>query len=197
MVLGIICFCKWWWLLWLLPFILGWLLGKAMNSSWKSKAEQLEKDLAACRSRCKGLEGDLSAAKSRPSVAKAAAPVMAAAAAAPKPKKPEKSGAWLKLKNDNLQIVEGIGPKMNEVLKENGVTTWSVLASKTGHELKAILDKYGDKYQIIDPHDWPAQAKLAAEDRWDDLIKHQSDDGSAAKAKKILIKLGIMKDDNA
>ena len=60
--------------------------------------------------------------------------------------------------------------------------------------LKAILAKYGDKYKIIEPGDWPRQAKFAVEEDWDGLIKYQSDDGTAAKVRKLFIKLGIMDD---
>lgn len=214
MVLSIICFCKWWWLLWLLPFILGWLLGKAMNSSWKSKAENLEGELANCRSKCNRLEKDLEECRSKKKVASAstksssassitattaaAATPIAAATSAPKDTGGEKkSAAWAKLKSNNMQIIEGIGPKMNEVLNDNGISSWSVLAGKSRDELKAILDKYGDKYKIIEPGDWPNQAKLAAEDKWEELYKYQSDDGSPSKAKNLMIKLGIIKDDQA
>ena len=214
MVLSIICFCNWWWLLWLLPFILGWLLGKAMNSSWKSKAESLEGELANCRSKCKGLERDLedsrrnqkvamkatktSSVSSIASTPAAAAAPLAVAATTPKNTAGEKkSAAWAKLKSNNMQIIEGIGPKMNEVLNDNGISSWSVLAGKSRDELKAILDKYGDKYKIIEPGDWPNQAKLAADDKWEELFRYQSDDGSPSKAKNLLIKLGIVKDDKA
>lgn len=108
-------------------------------------------------------------------------------------------GKWAKLKTNNMQIIEGIGPKMDQVLNDNGISSWSVLAGKSFDELRAILDqdKYGDKYRIIDPSDWPAQARLAADGNWDGLIKHQSDDGSAAKARTVLIKLGILKEGDA
>ena len=106
-------------------------------------------------------------------------------------------GKWSKLKTNNLQIIEGIGPKMNEVLNENGISSWSVLASKSPEALRTILDKYGDKYNMIDPTDWPKQAALAKSRDWDGLIKYQSDDGSPSKAKSVLIKMGIYEDDNA
>jgi len=100
---------------------------------------------------------------------------------------------FVKINNDNLQIVEGIGPKMESVLKESGIGNLSVLASKSHGELKAVLDKYGDKYRIIDPSDWAAQATLASNRDFDALIAHQKADGSEAKAEKLFIKLGIIK----
>ncbi len=104
--------------------------------------------------------------------------------------KPDK---YAKLKSDNLQIIEGIGPKMESVLKENGVNSWAALSSKTESDLRAILDKYGDKYKIIDPADWSAQASKANNGDWEGLISMQKADGSDSKAEKVMIKLGIMK----
>jgi len=175
------------------------------------KRSEMESDLARERGRVSEMEMKLAAADRGPSkAAAAAAPI--ALAATPKPKAPEPpapeppaaeppavtpkaapAGKYAKLKEDNLQIVEGIGPKMNQVLIDNGVTSWSVLGSKSVADLQAILNKYGDKYKIIDPSDWPAQGKLAADGNWDGLIKHQSDDGSDSKAEKMMIKLGIIK----
>jgi len=199
------CFCDWWWLLWLLPFILGWLLGSSFgSSSWKSKYEGSQKDLDECRRKSKALKSDLDecrASKSRRSsgLATSAVASSSVAAAAPlkavkkeEPKASGRTGAWAKLKDDNLQFVEGIGPKMNQVLNENGYNSWAKVAKSNRDELKSMLDKYGDKYKIIEPGDWPRQAKFAAEGDWDGLIKYQSDDGSAAKVRTLFIKLGIM-----
>jgi len=98
-----------------------------------------------------------------------------------------------KIKDDNLQILEGIGPKMESILKENGISDLTTLAGKSHAELKAVLDKYGDKYKIIDPSDWTAQAKLASDRDFDGLVAYQKADGSAAKAEKLFVKLGIIK----
>lgn len=100
---------------------------------------------------------------------------------------------FIKVKNDNFQILEGIGPKMESVLKENGISNWAVLASKSNEDLQAILGKYGDKYRIIDPSDWPAQAALAQARDFDGLVAHQKADGSDSKAEKTFIKMGIIK----
>jgi predicted flap endonuclease-1-like 5' DNA nuclease len=84
---------------------------------------------------------------------------------------------YTSIKPDNLQIIEGIGPKMESVLNENGISTWSQLATKTVPELQAILGKYGNRYQIIDPTIWLEQVKLAAAGKVDDLINLQKIDG--------------------
>lgn len=79
---------------------------------------------------------------------------------APKAKKSDK---------DNLTIVEGVGPKVQELLNENGINTFKDLSSKTAEEIKAILEPKGGIYASMDPGTWPEQAKLAAEGKMDEL----------------------------
>ena len=74
---------------------------------------------------------------------------------------------------DNLQIIEGIGPKVAELLSSNGIATWADLASKSPDEIKPILDAAGSAYKMMDPTSWPQQAKLAAEGQWAALIEFQ------------------------
>lgn len=100
---------------------------------------------------------------------------------------------YSKLGSGNLQVIEGIGPKMESVLKENGINTYAELASKSEGELRSILNRYGDKYKIIDPADWAGQAGYAARGDWDGLIASQKADGSDSKAEKVMVKLGILK----
>lgn len=83
--------------------------------------------------------------------------------------------AFAKLKSSNLQIIEGIGPKMEEVLHDAGIKDWSILASKTPEELRSLLDDASDRYKIIDPTTWPKQAKLASKGKWEKLIQLQKE----------------------
>lgn len=101
-------------------------------------------------------------------------------------------GDYNKLHKSNLQIIEGIGPKLESVLKENGIKKWSDLSSRSYGELRAILDKYGGRYAIVDPTTWPKQATLAKKEKWQKLMDFQGDDGSGSKLKKILKKLDIL-----
>lgn len=102
---------------------------------------------------------------------------------------------------DNLEVIEGVGPKMREILYENEIRTWAQLAEKTPLALRKMLAQYGDRYRIIDPQYWPKQAKLADSDKWTKLIKLQkglgsskADSKSNAKAEKLLQKLGYIKE---
>ena len=100
---------------------------------------------------------------------------------------------YAKVSGDNLQIIEGIGPKMEQVLKENGIKNLRILSNTNSTELRAILDKYGDKYKIINPTDWTQQATLASNHKWDKLVAFQKADGSDSKAEKMFVKMGIIK----
>lgn len=76
-------------------------------------------------------------------------------------------------KLDDLKIVEGVGPKIETLLKEGGINTWAELAAAPVERIKEILDAAGPRYQIHDPSSWPAQAKFAAEGKWDELKEYQ------------------------
>jgi large subunit ribosomal protein L27 len=76
-------------------------------------------------------------------------------------------------KLDDLKIVEGVGPKIEQLLKEGGIHTWADLAAANVDRLKEILDAAGPRYQIHNPSTWPAQAKFAAEGNFDELKEYQ------------------------
>lgn len=105
--------------------------------------------------------------------------------------------------NNNLQIIEGIGPKMEEILKENGILDFTALKSLSQQDLNDILNKYGEKYRLINPNTWPQQATLAADKKWEELIALQkhlehnkkgllSDSSHDSKLHKWLVKAKII-----
>ena len=77
------------------------------------------------------------------------------------------------LTSDNLQIVEGIGPKIESLLKEAGISNWAALAGSGEADLRAILEKAGPRYRIHDPSTWPKQASLANSRSWEELANYQ------------------------
>jgi len=77
------------------------------------------------------------------------------------------------VKPDDLEKIEGIGPKIAKVLQEAGVTTFAALAATSPEQLRAILDRAGIR-RISDPATWPEQARLAAEGKWQDLEAFQA-----------------------
>lgn len=77
-------------------------------------------------------------------------------------------------KQDDLKIVEGIGPKIEELFKTSGILTWKALSESSVDRLREILSKAGEKYQIHDPNTWPRQSKLASEGKWQQLKDWQN-----------------------
>jgi predicted flap endonuclease-1-like 5' DNA nuclease len=67
---------------------------------------------------------------------------------------------------DDLTRIEGIGPKVAQVLGDAGITTFAALASTEVARLRQILDNAGSRYRITDPSTWPEQAAHAARGDW-------------------------------
>jgi small subunit ribosomal protein S2 len=75
-----------------------------------------------------------------------------------------------KIKTDNLTKIEGIGPKISSILTDAGISGFKKLSSYNKEKITEILTKAGgNTYKRFDPSTWPEQAKLAAEDKWDEL----------------------------
>lgn len=58
-----------------------------------------------------------------------------------------------------LQLVDGIGPKIAEILIQSKIANLDILAKTAVSELEAILDNAGDRYRLADPTTWPDQAE--------------------------------------
>ena len=78
-----------------------------------------------------------------------------------------------KIKLDDLKVVEGIGPKIEGLLNEASIHTWSDLATADLDKLQSILDEAGSRYRMHDPATWANQAKLADEAKWEELEEYQ------------------------
>jgi predicted flap endonuclease-1-like 5' DNA nuclease len=74
---------------------------------------------------------------------------------------------------DDLKKIEGVGPKIAELLNNAGIQTYSQLADTDAEQIKQILADAGARYKLADPTSWPAQAKLAAAADWDALQELQ------------------------
>lgn len=81
---------------------------------------------------------------------------------------------FARFKLNDLKIVEGIGPKIEELLKKNGITTWAELAQADIATIKNILATGGERFQMHDPSSWSDQASLAAARKWKDLEEYQN-----------------------
>jgi len=97
------------------------------------------------------------------------APKKEVAAKAETPKKaiPKKA-----VSADDLKKVEGIGPKIAETLIAAGISTFAELAKIDSAKIDEIIGDIRGNH-VTDT--WPAQAKLAAEGKWDELKKWQDE----------------------
>ena len=75
----------------------------------------------------------------------------------------------------NLRLVEGIGPRISQLLYENGITNLGELAATSGEDLKGMLDDAGGSFRLHSPETWPAQAALAAKGKYEELRTWQDD----------------------
>jgi len=107
--------------------------------------------------------------------AKKAAPAKKAAAPKAEAKPAAKKATG---KADDLKKVEGIGPKIAETLVEAGIATFADLAKTDAAKISEIIAGVRGSH-VTDT--WPAQAKLAADGKWDELKKWQDElDGGKA-----------------
>ncbi len=74
---------------------------------------------------------------------------------------------------DDLVILEGIGPKVAQVLKEAGIATFAALAEADPVKVQEILNAAG--LQMMNPAGWIEQAKLAAKGDLEGLKKLQDE----------------------
>jgi len=129
----------------ILFLIVAWLLGYLVRHlQLSSRITELETDLRATRSSHSDVQTE-----SLPSDKVSRVPVQA----------------------DDLKQLEGIGPKIEELLNAAGIHTWKQLSLTTPEALASILQQAGDRFRIHDPSSWPEQAKLLAEGRLDEFEK--------------------------
>ncbi len=76
---------------------------------------------------------------------------------------------------DNLKEIEGIGPKIEELLNNEGIFTFAQLAATDTDTLQDILDDAGPAYNRHDPETWAEQAQMALEGKWDELRAWQEE----------------------
>lgn len=74
---------------------------------------------------------------------------------------------------DDLEIVEGIGPKIAEALSEAGITTFAQLADMTPEAIQEIVSAAGIGSKS--PATWPQQAALARDGKFDELKAWQDE----------------------
>jgi predicted flap endonuclease-1-like 5' DNA nuclease len=112
--------------------------------------EARDRELADWRGRFAALQADYQRLKNGPAIDMEAA----------------KAAGFALKKADDLEIIEGIGPKIAELLYAAGVNRFWELAYMTPAQIQPILDKAGANYKLAVPDTWPEQAALAANNHW-------------------------------
>lgn len=160
--------------------ILGYYLGKkASFKSEHSLASSLQSDLDACKkhtksltTRISSLEADLAEKKAKPSKKKSitlqTTPTFLFDTGQ------AKNIFGKKVKENDLKIVEGIGPKIEALFNAAGITTWHDLSNASTEKLQAILDAGGENYAMHNPSTWAKQALMAYEGKWQELKDWQA-----------------------
>ncbi|KAF4530240.1 hypothetical protein B566_EDAN018400 [Ephemera danica] len=70
---------------------------------------------------------------------------------------------------DNIEVVEGIGPKIAMVLADNGITTFAQLAEAQPAALEAMLKASGGRFSLANTASWPEQAALLRDGKMDEF----------------------------
>lgn len=173
----------------LLGYLLGRLLGGGSNhDDCNDKIAKLEADLDNCKKARVSLEADLNASRKATSLlesdlksAKSASANIASSFAAPVAAgiafdaAAAKAVFGKKIKQDDLTVVEGIGPKIQELFHNHDVKTWKALSECSVDKCQTVLNSGGDRFKMHKPSTWPKQAKMAYEGRWADLQKWQDE----------------------
>jgi len=76
---------------------------------------------------------------------------------------------------DDLTLIEGIGPKIKELLYSNNIKSFEKLSRTNTLYLQNMLDEAGNSFNMANPKTWPEQARLAHESRWEELDEYQNE----------------------
>ena len=168
--------CCWFWLL--AGLLIGWLLHHLLRGALNTPTVQ-QAHTPPPPAKLADVPAPAAAPASKPAAVEAPK-----AAAAPKPAAPavtlidlaaaKAAGFVLKNAND-LTVVEGIGPKINELFNNAGIKTFAQLAAATVPQMRKILDDGGARFRIANPSTWAQQSALAAANKWTELKKLQGE----------------------
>ncbi|OUJ74810.1 hypothetical protein [Hymenobacter crusticola] len=75
--------------------------------------------------------------------------------------------------SNDLEEILGITTAVKHLLQQNGIHTFSQLGQVSTWTIQLLLTENGPVNYLYDPATWPAQARLAAANRWQDLRTFQ------------------------
>ena len=141
----------------ILGYIIGYISGKGTITELENELSRLDSDLKYCQDQKIILKKSNNQASAVHNTV-AALPVIQE-----------------KVRESDLKIIEGIGPKIESVLKDAGIYSFRQLSQQTPEQIAAILLHADSRYQIHDPATWPRQAELAANENWEQLKAWQDE----------------------
>ncbi|UOB19207.1 hypothetical protein [Abyssalbus ytuae] len=167
--------------------LLGYILGRATSrgaknakeiESLKDKNTSLQTELKECKEKLpsteeKSISGDKEITETSPTITTASAIAPTPAAEAAFNAELAKSVFGKVITQNDLKIIEGIGPKIAELFNNNGINTWKELADTSIEKCQEVLNSGGDRYKMHNPETWPKQAQLAYEGKWQELFDLQ------------------------
>ena len=74
---------------------------------------------------------------------------------------------------DDLTKIEGVGPKIADVLRGAGIRSFSGIAEAGSERISEVLAQAGLNPEMYNPGTWPEQARLAAAGDWEQLKQWQ------------------------
>ena len=87
----------------------------------------------------------------------------------------------LRIQNEwDLCVIKGIGPQTAKMLKSSGIKTLFDLAKKSDSQIRRLFELGEPQLRHIRPRHWQEQARLAVENKWQNLLQLQSNLGHAA-----------------
>ncbi len=169
----------WYWiilaLVGIIAAILGYFFGKSDAPAAPDLSEQLnileienaklKADLDTCKKRLSSTKQPKVSDNLSSSIAPKHQPVFNA--------KEAKLAFGTKVNENDLKIVEGIGPKIEGLFHNFNIRTWEQLSETSADKCQEVLDSGGKRYRIHDPASWPMQAKMAYEGHWKQLAEWQ------------------------
>ena len=168
-------FSTWLWpliLAFLLGFILGWLLSKLLGGSTDNDDNKYRQKYLDTKT-----ELDLCRRDAKTNLAGASA-LGVNSLTNDKTESKEKVAATIVTDDsvkDDLTKVEGIGPKIQGLLNNDGIWSWKQLSETSVDSIQKVLDDAGPRYRVHNPKSWPLQAAMCHKGEWKKLEKWQDE----------------------
>jgi predicted flap endonuclease-1-like 5' DNA nuclease len=70
---------------------------------------------------------------------------------------------------DDLTVIPGIGPNVEQLCHGIGIRTWYDLATTEASLLRTMLVDAGPRFSTHDPSLWPEMARMLSEGRWQEF----------------------------